>query len=68
MNEIKIEGEYIKLGQLLKVSGICSSGTEAKYIINEGKVLLNGEIEKQRGRKLIKNDIIKVNEETIKIL
>lgn len=60
MEEIRIrpEDEFIKLGQLLKKAGIASSGTEARYILETEEVLVNGEYEDRRGRKIKENDII----------
>ena len=52
MEEIIIKDEYIKLGQALKLSNAVGSGVDAKYVINEGLVKVNGEICCQRGRKL----------------
>ena len=46
----------MKLDQFLKWNNLVSSGGEAKYFINEGKVQVNGEIEKRRGRKLVYGD------------
>ena len=58
MININIRDEYIKLGQALKLAGAVSSGLEAKIVINEGMVKVNGEICTQRGKKLVKADII----------
>ena len=57
---IKIkEGEmYITLNVLLKISGIISTGGQAKYYLQENEVLVNGELESRRGRKLYPNDEI----------
>ena len=49
--EIKLRDEYIKLGQALKAAGIAESGVDAKYMIQDGEVLVNGETEDQRGKK-----------------
>ena len=57
MREIKIRDEFIKLGQALKLSGEVSSGLDAKFIIQEGEVSVNGETELRRGRKLYEDDI-----------
>lgn len=57
MKEIKIKDEFIKLGQALKLSGEVDSGLDAKYIIQDGKVTVNREVEIRRGRKLYKDDI-----------
>ena len=56
MNNIVISDEFIKLGQALKKAGLVSSGVEAKIVIGEGKVKVNGEEELRRGRKLYKGD------------
>lgn len=54
--EIKLRDEYIKLGQALKAAGIAESGVDAKYMIQDGAVLVNGETELQRGKKLHDGD------------
>ena len=57
-NIVKLKEEYIKLGQALKVANIVSSGAEAKFVIGDGLVKVNGETELRRGRKLYDGDII----------
>ena len=57
-NIVKLKEEYIKLGQALKVANIVSSGAEAKFVIGDGLVKVNGEAELRRGRKLYDGDII----------
>ena len=52
MEEIEFSGEYIKLGQALKLSGIVGSGTDAKFLITEGLVSVDDVVETRRGRKL----------------
>ena len=49
--EIRIKDEYIKLGQALKLASLVGSGVEAKFVIEEGSVLVNGEVETRRGKK-----------------
>lgn len=56
---IKINTEYIKLGQVLKLAGITDSGSHSKIIISNGEVKVNEEVELRRGRKIYENDIIK---------
>ena len=56
MNKISIDTEYIKLDSALKLSGVAAMGSEAKYLILDGKVLVNGETELRRGRKLYPGD------------
>lgn len=67
MEIIKLREEYIKLGQALKAAGLVGSGVEAKMIILEGDVTVNGKVELQRGKKLVDGDIVSFNSETIKI-
>ena len=55
-NTITIRDEYIRLGQALKLAGIAGTGVEAKIMIEEGGVLVNGETETRRGRKLRNGD------------
>ena len=68
MNEIKIETDIIKLDSFLKWAGIASLGSEAKFYIKNEDIKLNGEIETQRGKKLVKGDIIEFNNEYYKIV
>ena len=58
MNEITIRDEYIKLGQALKKAGIAGSGVDAKYLINEGLIKVNGEVDTRRGKKLVPGDVV----------
>lgn len=66
--EIKLREEYIKLGQALKAAGIAESGVDAKYMIQDGEVLLNNEKEFQRGKKLYEGDEVLCRDTLIKIL
>ncbi|KAB1435666.1 RNA-binding S4 domain-containing protein [Candidatus Galacturonibacter soehngenii] len=65
--EIKLRDEYIKLGQALKAAGLVESGVEAKDVIIEGLVKVNGEVEYQRGKKLHDGDIVTFDGEEIQI-
>lgn len=69
MENIKLHEneEYIKLGQALKAVGLVESGVEAKEIIRDGSVMVNGETDTRRGRKLYKGDVIQFNGQKIKI-
>ena len=67
MEAIQISDEFIKLGQALKAANLVSSGVEAKDVILEGMVKVNGEKEYQRGKKLRAGDIVSFNGEEIKI-
>ena len=68
MEVIQLKEEFIKLGQALKAVGFVGSGLEAKIVIKEGQVLVNGEVEYQRGKKLYEGDMVSFNGETIKIV
>lgn len=68
MEEIKLREEFIKLGQALKAAGLVDSGVEAKYVIQDGKVLVNGSTEIQRGKKLYDGDVVTYNGQEIKIV
>ena len=65
---IREDEEFIKLGQALKKASVVGSGVEAKMVIQDGLVELNGEVEVQRGKKLYDGDIVSFNGETIKIV
>lgn len=67
MMVIKLRDEFIKLGQALKAAGLVESGVEAKDVILEGLVLVNGEVDTRRGRKLYDGDIVVFNGEEIKV-
>ena len=68
MEVIKLRDEFIKLGQALKAVGYVESGVEAKDVIQEGLVLVNGEIDTRRGRKLYDGDIVEFDGQEIKIV
>ena len=67
MKAIKIYSDYITLGQLLKLADAVSSGAEAKIVIGDGLVLVNGEVETRRGKKLRTGDQIEFNGESFVI-
>ena len=66
--EVKIKDEFIKLGQLLKLAGVVEDGVEAKYVIQDGLVLVNGEREERRGKKIYENDAVSFRGEEIKVI
>ncbi len=68
MKEVKITTEYIKLGQLLKFVGIIDNGSLAKVFLAENEVIINGERDDRRGRKLYPGDIIEVFNEKYTIV
>ena len=68
MTEVKIRDDFIKLGQALKAADLVEDGVEAKIVIQNGEVYVNGEVDTRRGRKLYDGDIVEYNGETIEIL
>ncbi len=67
METIKLRDEFIKLGQALKAAGLVESGVEAKIVIQDGLVTVNGNVETQRGKKLTGGEIVCYNGQEIKI-
>ena len=65
---IKAEGEFIKLQDLLKFSGLCQTGGHAKIVIQNGEVKVNGEICTMRGKKLRTGDIIEYDSNQIEVI
>lgn len=65
---IREDDEFIKLGQALKKAGLVGSGVEAKMVIQDGLVSVNGEVELQRGKKLHGGEVVSFNGEQIKII
>ena len=67
MEIIKLRDDYIKLGQAIKAANLVESGEEAKFVIQDGLVKVNGQVEMQRGKKLVDGDIVEFEGYTIKI-
>lgn len=67
MEIIKLRDEFIKLGQALKAAGLVESGVDAKLVILDGQVKVNGAVELQRGKKLYAGDVVEYDGETIRI-
>ncbi|MBE7052855.1 MAG: RNA-binding S4 domain-containing protein [Ruminococcaceae bacterium] len=68
MEKIYITTPYITLGQLLKFADVVSDGADAKILITEGYVKLNGNVETRRGKKIYNNDEVVVEYEGEKIM
>ncbi|MGL6105688.1 S4 domain-containing protein YaaA [Romboutsia sp.] len=68
MIEITIDSEYIKLDQFLKLADLASTGGHAKFLILEGLVKVNGELETRRGKKLRPQDVVEVEGKIIKVV
>ena len=61
MEIIRIKDDFIKLGQALKLAGLVDSGVDAKFVIQDGLVKVNGNVEVQRGKKLVSGDVVSYN-------
>jgi ribosome-associated protein len=68
MKDIEIYAEPIALYQLLKLEALVSSGGEAKVAIDNGRVLVNGEVETRRRKKILSGDIIEFESESFKVV
>ncbi len=67
MEKVIIRDDFIKLGQAMKLAGMVGSGVDAKMLIQDGQVEVNGEVEYQRGKKLREGDVITFNGESVQI-
>lgn len=67
MDTLYLKDDFIKLGQALKAAGLCESGVDAKFAVQDGLVKVNGEVEKRRGRKLYDGDNVEFEGKQIKI-
>lgn len=67
MNKIQIKTEFIKLDQLLKYANLVQTGGEAKEMILDGFVKVNGEVCTQRGKKIRMGDIVEFEDEFIEV-
>ncbi len=67
MREIKILEEPIELYKILKFENMVGSGGEAKYVISEGQVIVNGKIETRKRKKIFSGDIVEFGENKIRI-
>lgn len=68
METIRLREDFIKLGQALKAAGLVESGAEAKEVILDGMVTVNGEVVLQRGKKLYDGDVISFQGEQVSII
>ena len=68
MQSFALRDENIKLGQLLKATGLVASGVDAKIVIQEGLVRVNGSPCLMRGKKIVSGDIVEFEGETVEVL
>lgn len=67
MRDVPIREESIRLGQLLKLSGLAGSGAEAKALLTAGGVTVNDEPEARRGRQLRRGDRVAVGDDVVRV-
>ncbi|NKX49145.1 RNA-binding S4 domain-containing protein [Arthrobacter deserti] len=67
IDDVPIRDEMIRLGQLLKLANLAEDGIEAKELVENGLVKVNGEIETRRGRQLHAGDTVSVNRRTVRV-
>lgn len=67
MEKIVIKDEFIKLGQAMKLAGLVDSGLEAKLVIQDGEVKVNGTVEVQRGKKIYPGDTFSFQGKTVTV-
>jgi ribosome-associated protein len=67
VREVRIREDTIRLGQALKLAGLAGSGGDARALIEDGAVRVNGEVETRRGRQLRRGDVVAVGGEAVRI-
>ncbi|MBU1055405.1 MAG: RNA-binding S4 domain-containing protein [Proteobacteria bacterium] len=67
MREIKISEEPIELYKILKFENMVDSGGQAKYVISEGQVIVNGKIETRKRKKIFSGDVVEFGENKIRV-
>ena len=65
--DVAIREQTIRLGQLLKLAGLADSGSEARALVQDGAVIVNGEVDTRRGRQLRRGDIVAVGGESVRV-
>ena len=68
MNELRIDTPFIRLDSALKLSGLAETGGYAKILVQEGCVLVNGELCLQRGKKLVSGDVVDLDGEEFEVV
>lgn len=68
MEAIQINDEFIKLGQAMKLAGMVDSGVDAKFLIQDGQVKVNGEVDTRRGRKLYPQDVFEYQGQEVTVI
>ncbi len=66
--DVTISEDMIRLGQLLKLAGLADSGAEARALVQEGLVRVNGDVERRRGRQLHRGDLVEAGGERVRVV
>jgi ribosome-associated protein len=65
--DVPIRDETIRLGQLLKLADLIDNGADARPLLAEGAVAVNGQTETRRGRQLVRGDLVTVGEQAVRV-
>ena len=65
--EVAISEDMIRLGQLLKLAGLAESGADARALVQDGLVRVNGEVERRRGRQLHRGDLVAAGGDSVRV-
>lgn len=68
MREIRATGEFIRLDQLMKLADMVGGGGEAKVVVQDGRVKVNGEVDTRRGKKLRTGDVVEYEGEKVRVV
>jgi ribosome-associated protein len=66
--DVAIREDSIRLGQLLKLAGLADSGGDARELVQDGGVRVNGDVERRRGRQLRHGDVVTAGDETLRVV
>jgi ribosome-associated protein len=67
MREVPIREDAIKLGQFLKLADLVDYGSDVRPLVQDGQVLVNGEVETRRGRQLRKGDVVTFGGDQVRV-
>ena len=68
MDDVAITTDTIRLGQLLKLAGLVDSGSDAKFLLAGGEVIVNGEPETRRGRQVRAGDVVSLGDASVRVV
>jgi ribosome-associated protein len=67
VRELPIRGDSIRLGQALKLAGFAGSGGQARALVEQGAVTVNGAVERRRGRQLRAGDVVALGDDSVRV-